>query len=55
MFSAVQFLNPLILTLLCVQLCNLVKITDLPTVWERAAKIGLSSVISLFVKIPVHL
>ena len=37
MFSAVQFLNVLILTLLCNILFNLVKLTELPSVWERAA------------------
>ena len=36
-FGAVQFLNVLILTLLCVLLFYLVKLTDLPSVWERAA------------------
>ena len=30
-------LNVLILTLLCVLLFNLVKLTELPPVWERAA------------------
>ena len=40
------FLNVLNLTLLCVLSFNLVKLTELPPVWERAA-----SVISLFVKI----
>ena len=40
-----QFLNVIILTLLCVLLFHLVKLTELPA-WER-----LSSVISLFVKI----
>ena len=29
--------NVLILTLLCVQLFNLVKVTELPLLWERAA------------------
>ena len=33
---AVQFLNVLILTLLNVRLFNLVKVTELPSVWERA-------------------
>ena len=37
MFGAVQFLNVLILTLLCVLCFNLVKLTELPPVWERAA------------------
>ena len=37
MFGAVHFLNVLILTLLCVLLFNLMKLTDLPAVWERAA------------------
>ena len=32
-----QFLNVLILTLLCVLLFNLVKLNELPPVWERAA------------------
>ena len=36
MFGAVQFSNILILTLLCVLLFNLVKLTELPSVWERA-------------------
>ena len=35
--GAVQFLNVLILTLLCAILFNLVKLTELPPVWERAA------------------
>ena len=35
MFGAVQFLNVLILTLLCDLLDNLVKLTELPPVWER--------------------
>ena len=35
-FRAVQFLNVLILTLLCVLLFNLVKVTEFPPVWERA-------------------
>ena len=37
MFSAVRFLNVLILTLLRVLLFNLVKLYELPPVWERAA------------------
>ena len=37
MFGAVQFLNVLILTLLCVQLFNSVKETELSPVAERAA------------------
>ena len=37
MFGAVQFLNVLILTLLCAQFFNSVKITELPPVWERGA------------------
>ena len=37
MFGAVQFLNVLILTLLCVLLFNLVKLTEMQPVWERAA------------------
>ena len=37
MFGAVQFLHVLILTLLCVLFFNLVKLTELPPVWERAA------------------
>ena len=32
-FGAVQFLNVLILTLLCVLLFSLVKLTELPPVW----------------------
>ena len=36
-FGAVQFLKVLILTLLCVLLFNLVKLTELPPVWKRAA------------------
>ena len=50
MFGAVQFLNVLILTLLCVLLFNLVKLTELPLVWERAAN-SAYHVISLLVKI----
>ena len=38
MFDAVHFLNVLILIFLCVQLLKLVKVTELPHVWERAAK-----------------
>ena len=38
MFGAVHFfLNVLILTLLCVLLFELVKLTELPPVWERTA------------------
>ena len=37
MFGAVQVLNVLILTLLCVLLFNLVKLTELPPVLEKAA------------------
>ena len=37
MFGAVQFLNVLILTLLYVLLFNLVKVTELSPVWDRAA------------------
>ena len=37
MFGAVQFVNVLILRLLCVLLFNLVKLTELPSVWERAS------------------
>ena len=37
MFCAVQFLNVLILTFLCVLLFNLVKLTEMPPVCERAA------------------
>ena len=37
MFGAVKFLNVLILTLLCAQLFNSVKVTELPPVLERAA------------------
>ena len=40
MFSAVQFINILILTLLCVLLFNSVKVTELPPVWERAANLA---------------
>ena len=36
-FGAVQFLNVLMLTLLCVLLFNLVKLTELPIVSERAS------------------
>ena len=36
-FGAFQFLNVLILTLLCVLLFNLVKVIEFPPVWERAA------------------
>ena len=36
MLGAVQFLNVLILTRLCVQF-NSVKVTELPPVWEMAA------------------
>ena len=37
MFGAVQLFNVLILTLQCVLLFNLVKLTELPPVCERAA------------------
>ena len=37
MLSAVQFLNVLFLSLLCVLLFNLVKLTELSPVWKRAA------------------
>ena len=37
MFGAVQFLNVLMLTFLSVLLFNLVKLTELPPVWEGAA------------------
>ena len=37
MFGADPFLNGLVLTRLCVLLYNLVKLTELPLVWERAA------------------
>ena len=37
MFSAVQFVNVLILILLCVLLFNSAKVTELPPVWEKAA------------------
>ena len=37
MFGAVQFLNVLILTILCFLLFSLVNLTELPPVWERAA------------------
>ena len=37
MYGTVQFLNVLILTLLCVQLFNLLELTELPPVWGRAA------------------
>ena len=37
MFGAAQFLNILILTLLCVLLFNVVKFTKLPPVLQRAA------------------
>ena len=37
MFGAVQFLNVLILTSLCVQLFNSVKVTELSPVWETVA------------------
>ena len=42
MFGAFQLLNVLILTLLCVQLFNSVKVTEteLPPVWERAANLA---------------
>ena len=48
MFGAVQFLNVLILTFLSVTLFHLVKVTELPPVWERAANLA---IISLSVKI----
>ena len=35
MFGAVQFLNVLILKLLCVELFNSVNVTQLSPVWER--------------------
>ena len=38
MFGAIKFLNALILTLLCVQSFNSVKVTELPPVWKGAAK-----------------
>ena len=47
MFGAVQFLNVLILTLLCVLLFNLVKVTELSPVWKRAA--NSASIICYFV------
>ena len=37
MFGSVQCLTVLILSLLCVLLFNLVKLTELPPAWERAA------------------
>ena len=37
MFGAVQFLNVFVLTLLCAQLFNSVKVTELQPIWERAA------------------
>ena len=37
MFVAIQFLNVLILTLLCVQLFKSVKVSDLPPVWKRGS------------------
>ena len=37
MFGDVQFLNVLMLALLCVLLFNLVKLIELLSVWERAA------------------
>ena len=37
MFGAVHFLNVFILTLLCFLFFNLVKLTELPPAWERAA------------------
>ena len=40
MFGAIQFLNVLSLTILCVQLFNSVKVTELPSVWERAANLA---------------
>ena len=39
MFGAVHFLNVLIFTPLCVLLFNLVMLTELPPVWERAANL----------------
>ena len=37
LFGVVQFLNVLILTLLCVQFIYSAMVTGLPPVWERAA------------------
>ena len=48
--AAVQFLNVLTSTLLCVQLFNSVKITELPPVWERVAN-SAYHVMSLFIGI----
>ena len=36
MLGAVQFLFFLILTVMCILLFNLVKVTELPPVWKRA-------------------
>ena len=47
----VQFLDVLILTLLCVQLFNSVKVAELPPAWERAANSAYHLLFSLFVKI----
>ena len=51
MFGAVQFLNVLVLTLLCFLLFNLVKLTELPPVWERAANSAYHLLFLLLVKI----
>ena len=50
MFGAIQFLNVLIVTLLCVQLFNSVKVTELPLGGKKLLTlIIVSSVISLFI------
>ena len=57
MLCAVQFLNVLnvliftLLCVLCVQFIEFRKVIEFPPVSERAAKIGFSPVILLFVKI----
>ena len=38
MFGAIQFLNVLLIKLLCVPIFYSVKVAELPPIWERAAK-----------------
>ena len=54
MFGAVQFLNVLILTLLCVLLFNLVKVTELSPVWKRAANSAYNLLFRCIVKICLY-
>ena len=52
MFGAVQFLNVLILTFLYVLLFNLVKLTEVPPLWEKTANSAYNVLFRCLLRLP---